>query len=124
MEGAPAPSRGRVRKAWRAVKARPANIKSAGGRRTRAAPGDELLHAPVQELANPDLVFGRTGNSVDPAELAEILAGPAVHAEHLSVERHLVDPARIEVSCKENRIGTRSDAERIGSAGRLRAGSQ
>ena len=55
---------------------------------------DQLLHAPVQELADVEHVLRRAGDRVDPAELLQLLAGLAEHAEHLAVERQLVDAAR------------------------------
>lgn len=34
--------------------------------------GYEFLHTPVNQLGNPNLIFGRTGDAVDPAELTQV----------------------------------------------------
>src|SRR5882757_352795 len=53
----------------------------------------QLLHPPVQELGDIEHVLGRARHRVDPAELLELLAGLAEHAQNLAVERQLVDAA-------------------------------
>jgi len=52
---------------------------------------DQLLDAPIEDFGREDHVFGRACHFVDPAELLELLAGLAKHAEHLAVQRQLVD---------------------------------
>jgi SRSO17 transposase len=44
---------------------------------------DQLLHAPVQQLAHVKDVFGRTRDFVDPAELLELLAGRSELADDM-----------------------------------------
>src|SRR5256886_7755417 len=48
---------------------------------------DEFLDAPVQNFGDVEVVFGGAGDFVNPAELAELLAGFAEDAENFSVER-------------------------------------
>src|ERR1700722_19092117 len=55
---------------------------------------NQLLHAPVQELGDIQHVLRRTRHRVNPAELLQLLAGLAEHAQHLAVEAELVDAAR------------------------------
>src|SRR5205085_2828731 len=45
----------------------------------------ELLHPPVQELADIQHVFRRTGDLVNPSELLQLLPRLAEHAEHLAL---------------------------------------
>src|SRR5579872_7524815 len=54
---------------------------------------NQLLCAPVEELADVQLVLGGTCKSVNPAELLQHLARAAEPAEHLAIERQLVDAA-------------------------------
>ena len=51
------------------------------------------MHAPVQQLGDVEHVLRRAGHRVDPAELFQLLAGLAEHAQHLAVEAELVDAA-------------------------------
>ena len=44
----------------------------------------QLLDAPVEKLGDVKLVFAGAGDFVDPAELAELFAGLAEHAESFS----------------------------------------
>ena len=48
--------------------------------------------------------FRRARDLVDPAELLQLLAGLAEHAEHLAVERQLVDAAGIGVGAVEHLV--------------------
>ena len=82
----------------------------------------EFLDAPVQDLGDVDFVFRGAGDSVDPAELAELLASPAEHSENFSVETKFVDAAREGVGSKEHWIGAGSDAECPWRAGGHRPG--
>src|ERR1700704_5365024 len=50
---------------------------------------NQLLHAPVEQLRDIKHVLRRAGDLVDPAELLQLLAGFAEHAEHLSVQGQL-----------------------------------
>src|SRR3984957_20982265 len=50
---------------------------------------DQLLYPPVQQFADIEHVLGRTGHRMDPAELFQLLAGLAEHAEHLAIEAEL-----------------------------------
>ena len=63
---------------------------------------NEFLDAPVQDFCNVKFVFGGAGDFVDPAELSELLAGFAEHAENFSVEREFVDAAREAVGVVED----------------------
>src|SRR6267154_4358602 len=48
---------------------------------------NQLLHAPVEQLRDIEHVLRGAGDLVDPAELLQLFAGFAEHAEHLSVQR-------------------------------------
>src|SRR5207237_7722608 len=80
---------------------------------------DQLLHAPVQDFGDVDLVLVRTGDLVHPAELLELLAGLAEPAEHgaLAVERDLVDAARISIRDERHLVLSGRDADRPRRAG-------
>ena len=67
---------------------------AAGARWLQFGLQQQLLHAPVQQLGDVQHVLRRAGDLVDPAELLELAARRADHAEHLAVERQLVDAAR------------------------------
>src|SRR5215831_695275 len=54
----------------------------------------ELLHAPIENLGHIERVLGRTGDLMDPAELAGRAAAGADHPQELAVERELVDSSR------------------------------
>src|SRR5262245_6303962 len=54
-------------------------------------PQHELLHAPVQDLGDIELVLGRTGDLVNPSELLGLLARAAEIAQHLALQAELVD---------------------------------
>src|SRR2546421_7872200 len=84
---------------------------------------DQLLHAPVQDFGDVDLVLVRTGDLVHPAELLELLAGLAEPAEHgaLAVERDLVDAARISIRDERHLVLSGRDADRPRRAGGLGA---
>jgi hypothetical protein len=45
----------------------------------------EFLHSPIQEFRNVKRIFGRTGNLMNPSELAELFAGFSENAEDVSV---------------------------------------
>ena len=55
---------------------------------------NQLLHAPIQKLADIEFVLRRAGDFVNPAELLELLAGAAEIAQHFAVQAELVDAAR------------------------------
>ena len=59
---------------------------------------------PVQQLGDVEHVLRRTRDLVDPAELLQLLAGPAEHAEHLAVEAQLVDAAGKGVRAVEHLV--------------------
>src|SRR6266481_6430460 len=59
-----------------------------GGRLQR-----QLLHAPVEQLGDVELVLARAGDLVNPAELLRLVSRLAEPPEHLAVERQLVDAA-------------------------------
>src|SRR5580698_8053673 len=77
----------------------------------------QLLHPPVQQLRGVDGVFRRAGQRVDPAELFQLLAGAAEHAQHLAVEAELVDAAGPGIRTVEHLMRRRRDADRPGRAG-------
>src|SRR3984957_8541989 len=79
---------------------------------------DQLLDPPVQKLGDIKLILRRASDLVDPAELLELFSCLAQDAEHLSIERHLVDAAGKRVGAVEHLIGRRGDAKRPGRAGR------
>src|SRR5262245_19706554 len=81
----------------------------------------QLLHAPVQNFGDEQHVFGRACNLVNPAELFELLAGAAEHAEHLAVETELVDTTRVGIGAVQHLVRRRRDADRPGRAGRKAA---
>src|SRR5437016_2431672 len=54
----------------------------------------QLLNAPVEQLRDVEHVLRGAGDLVDPAELLQLLAGFAEHAEQLSVQGQLEHPAR------------------------------
>jgi len=54
---------------------------------------DQLLHAPVQNFRNVNLVFRWARDFMNPAELFRLAAGLAKYAENLAIERKLVDAA-------------------------------
>src|SRR5262249_45521641 len=72
----------------------------------------QLLHPPVEQLGDVEQVLGRAGDLVDPAELLELLARLAEHAEHLALERELVHPSGESVGCVEHLVRARRDAHR------------
>ena len=76
----------------------------------------ELLHAPVQELTDPEHVLGWAGDRVDPAELLQLLAGLAEHAQDLALERQPVDAPRPGVGAVEHGVGAGRDGEGPGRA--------
>ena len=54
---------------------------------------NQLLHSPIQQLANEELVLRRARDLVNPSELLGLAAGSAEHAQELAVERQLINPA-------------------------------
>src|SRR5260370_14783332 len=76
----------------------------------------ELLKWPVQELRNVKRIVGRTGNLLQPNELAELFAGFSENAEDVSVQIHFVDSARVGIGSVENLFGPGSNADCPGSA--------
>src|ERR1700704_3670131 len=69
----------------------------------------ELLHAPVQQLADIERVLVRASDLVNPAEFALDPAAAANHAQHLSIKRQLVDTAREGIGAVKHLIGARRD---------------
>src|SRR5882762_8464490 len=90
-----------------------------GGRLQR-----QLLHAPVEQLGDIELVLAWTRDLVDPAELLRLVSRLAEPSEHLAVERQFVDAAGERIRAVEEllalRVGRR-DAERPRRAGGHRA---
>src|SRR5579872_1445741 len=60
------------------------------GRRTRGLSvmrfENELLYAPVQQLAHIKFIFGRTCNLVNPPELLELFTGFPQHSQNFTVK--------------------------------------
>ena len=89
----------------------------AGSQRLVSWSKDEFLDAPVQNFGDVELVFGGAGDFVNPAELAELLAGFAENTENSSVEREFVDAAGKTVGAEKHLMGRGSDANGPGRAG-------
>src|SRR5215470_16458004 len=68
---------------------------------------NQLLYAPIEDFGDEQHVLGRACDFVDPAELLELLAGFAEHAQHLAIEGKLVDAARMGVGTVEYLIRRR-----------------
>src|SRR5260221_4581363 len=83
---------------------------------------NEFLDAPVQDFSNVQFVFGGAGDFVDPAELAELLAGFDEVAEKFSIEREFVDAGGKAIGTVEDLIGGRRYANGPGRAGGHGAG--
>src|SRR5262245_30612420 len=81
----------------------------------------QLLDPPVEDFGDIDLVLRRAGDLVDPAELLELLARLTHPAEHLAVERDLVDPAREGIGDEHYLVWSGRDADRPGRVRRLGA---
>src|SRR4029077_12131225 len=81
----------------------------------------ELLHAPVEDLGDVQLVLRRACNFVNPAELLRLLPCLAEDAEQLSVERDLIYTSRKRVGGVEHLVRTWGDANRPGRAGAHRS---
>src|SRR5580692_4191152 len=79
---------------------------------------DQLLHPPIEDFGDIERVLVRAGDGVDPAELLELLAGAAEHAQNLAVEAQLVDAARKSVGDIEHLVRRWRDAQRPRRAGR------
>src|ERR1700759_251394 len=79
---------------------------------------DELLDSPVQDFSDEQRVLRWARHLVDPAELLELFARGAEHAQDLAVERDLVDAARIGVGGIHHLVRPWRDAERPGCARR------
>lgn len=47
---------------------------------------NELLYAPVQQLAHIKFIFGRTCNLVNPPELLELFTGFPQHSQNFTVK--------------------------------------
>src|SRR5439155_16832220 len=54
---------------------------------------NKLLHPPIQDFADVELVFRRTRDLMNPPKLFELLAGFAKQAQDFSIQAELVDPA-------------------------------
>src|SRR6266403_1064157 len=78
---------------------------------------DKFLDAPVEEFGDVEFVFGGASDGVNPAELAELLAGLAENAENFSVEAELVDAAGESVRGEEDLVGAGRNTESPRSAG-------
>src|SRR5262249_19781764 len=74
----------------------------------------QLLHAPVEQLRDIEQILRRAGDFVNPSELLKLFARFAEHAEHLAVERQLVDPAREGVGGVQHLVRPGGDAHRPG----------
>src|SRR5580693_3975223 len=68
---------------------------------------DQLLHPPIEDFGDVEHVLVGAGDGVDPAELLELLAGAAEHAQNLAVEAQLVDAARKSVGDIEHLVRRR-----------------
>src|SRR5215831_7403560 len=79
---------------------------------------DELLHAPVQDLGDVDLVLRGTGDLVNPSELLGLLARAAEIAQHLALQAELVHAPGIGIGAVEHLVRSWRDAERPRRAGR------
>src|SRR5262245_2486544 len=55
----------------------------------------DFLDAPVVHVGDPHRVLVRAGEAVRPVELPHLVSRDAEHAQDLSVERHLVEAARL-----------------------------
>src|SRR6202035_442083 len=73
---------------------------------------DQLLHAPIQDFGDIEGVLVRAGDGVDPAELLELFAGAAEHAQNLAVQAELVDAAGEGVGDVKHLVRRRRDAQR------------
>src|SRR5262249_59873156 len=82
-----------------------------------SSPQRQLLPPPVEQLGDVELVCRRARDLVDPSELLRLFARFAQHAEHLAVERHLVDAAGKRVRGEHDLVRTRRDADRPRRAG-------
>ncbi len=71
---------------------------------------DEFLDAPVQQFRDVEFVFGWAGDSVNPAELLQLLARLAKHAENFSIQAEFINAARESVGAIEDLVRARSDA--------------
>src|SRR3984893_1632557 len=81
---------------------------------------NQLLHAPVVEVGDIELVFGWTGDTMSLTDLFELTPGRAQHAHDLAVQGQLVDPAREGIVGIQVLDRTRRDANRPGRARRER----
>src|SRR5580692_4991887 len=79
---------------------------------------DQLLHPPIEDFGDIEHVLVRAGDGMDPAELLELFAGAAEHAQNLAVEAQLVDAAGESVGDIEHLVRRRRDAQRPWRAGR------
>src|SRR5262245_46059183 len=78
----------------------------------------QLLHAPVQDLGDVELVLGRAGDLVNPSELLGLLARAAQIAQYLAFQGQFVDAPGIGIGAVEHLVRPRRDAERPRRAGR------
>src|SRR5712692_5612018 len=81
---------------------------------------EQLLHAPVQNFGDVDLVLRWAGHLVYPPELFELLAGLAEHAQDLPVQSELVHAAGERIAAVQHLLRLGRDADRPRRAGRLR----
>ena len=72
---------------------------------------EQLLSAPVEQLADPQHVLRRTGQRVNPTKLFELFAALAKHAEQLPVETELIDAAWPGVGAVEHLVRSRRNAD-------------
>src|SRR5437763_5211948 len=72
---------------------------------------NQLLHAPIQELGDVELVFRGAGDFVNPSKLLELLARLAEHSQEFSFERQLIDASGKGVRGIEHLVWSGSDAD-------------
>src|SRR5437867_13126688 len=84
---------------------------------------DQLLHTPIHDLSNVELVSRGALDFVNPAELPGLPAGTAEDAKNLSVQRQLVQAAGERVGSIQHLIRTGRDTDGPGSALVLASGS-
>src|SRR5260370_40667992 len=83
----------------------------------------KFLHAPIQKLANEQLIFARAIHFLDPAELLHLLAGGAEFAQDMSFQIELVHGTH-GVRAVKILLWPRRDADRPGSADARPNGAQ
>src|SRR5579871_3598410 len=79
---------------------------------------DQLLDAPVQKLGDIERVLRWARHRVYPAELLQLLAGLAEHAEQFAFEAELVDATGPGIRTVKHLMRRRRDADRPGGSRR------